>query len=36
MAFRHGLLANYREYRNPTAFTAAMTGTRFDKFAGLK
>ena len=34
MEFRHGLIANYREYWNPTAFTAAMTGTRFDKSAG--
>jgi hypothetical protein len=33
MEFRHGLIANYREYWNPTAFTAAMTGTRFEKSA---
>ena len=26
MEFRHGLIPNYREYWNPTAFTAAMTG----------
>jgi ketosteroid isomerase-like protein len=34
MEFRHGLIANYREYWNPTAITAAMTGTGFDKSAG--
>jgi len=31
--FRHGLIANYREYWNPMAFTAAMAGTRFDDSA---
>src|SRR3977135_2392224 len=30
VTFRHGLIANYREYWNPTVFTAAMAGTRFD------
>jgi hypothetical protein len=28
-----GLIANYREYWNPMAFTAAMAGTRFDNSA---
>ena len=31
--FRNGLIANYREYWNPIAFTAAMAGTRFDNSA---
>ena len=31
--FRNGLIANYREYWNPIAFTAAMAGTRFDDSA---
>jgi hypothetical protein len=26
MKFRHGLIANYSEYWNPTAFIAARTG----------
>jgi hypothetical protein len=34
MEFRHGLIAHYRDYWNPTAFTAATTGTRVDKSAG--
>jgi hypothetical protein len=34
MEFRQGLIANYREHWNPTGFTAAMTGTRFDKSTG--
>ena len=34
MEFRDGLIANYREYWNPTAFTAAMTETRLDQYAG--
>ncbi|WP_199873518.1 nuclear transport factor 2 family protein [Ideonella sp. A 288] len=29
VTFRNGLMANYREYWNPQAFTAAMAGTRF-------
>src|SRR5436190_19855482 len=29
--FRHGLIAHYRDYWNPTAFTAATTGTRVDQ-----
>ncbi len=33
VTFRHGLIANYREYWNPMAFTAAMRGTRFDNSA---
>ena len=33
VTFRHGLIANYREYWDPMAFTAAMAGTRFDKSA---
>jgi len=32
-ALLHGLIANYREYWNPMAFTAAMRGTRFDNSA---
>ena len=34
MEFRDGLIVNYRECWNQKAFTAAMTGTRFDKSAG--
>jgi uncharacterized protein len=33
VTLRHGLIANYREYWNPLAFTAAMAGTRFDNSA---
>jgi len=33
VTFRRGLIANYREYWNPMAFTAAMAGTRFDNSA---
>ena len=33
VTFRDGLIANYREYWNPMAFTAAMAGTRFDNEA---
>ena len=32
-SIRDGLIANYREYWNPIAFTAAMAGTRFDNSA---
>jgi ketosteroid isomerase-like protein len=31
VTFRDGLIVNYREYWNPMAFIAAMSGTRFDK-----
>ena len=30
VTFRDGLIVNYREYWNPMAFIAAMSGTRFD------
>lgn len=30
ITFRDGLIINYREYWNPMAFLAAMSGTRFD------
>jgi ketosteroid isomerase-like protein len=30
VTFRDGLIANYREYWNPMAFIAAMSGARFD------
>ena len=33
VTFRYGLVANYREYWNPIAFTAAMAGARFDNSA---
>ena len=33
VTIRDGLIANYREYWNPMAFIAAMTGTRFDNSA---
>lgn len=29
VTFRDGLMVNYREYWNPAAFTAAMSGARF-------
>ena len=34
MEFRHDLIANYREYWNPTSLHSEMTRTRFDKSAG--
>jgi ketosteroid isomerase-like protein len=30
VTFQDGLIVNYREYWNPMAFIAAMSGTRFD------
>lgn len=30
VTFRNGLIVNYREYWNPMAFMAAMSGARFD------
>ena len=30
VTYRDGLVVNYREYWNPMAFIAAMSGTRFD------
>src|SRR6476659_8812573 len=33
VTFRHGLIANYREYWYPIPFTAALAGTRFDNSA---
>jgi len=32
-ALLRGLIANYREYCNPMAFTAAIRGTHFDNSA---